>query len=192
MAFEVKAFFVPHQSTGWNETSVLKNYTLEVSSTLSLIQSGIFIFNFKKICHVHNLPNCSSCLNNNKIKQEKYFLGERHGLVVSTEDCQSKGRGIESRSFLLSFIIHSSFKEFIHFVYLFRNALSWLKSNLLALLQKCPAPVPKCVMSFMNAPFRAFVLCISTSKWVLSILFAGQNQFFDANTTFCVLLSHKM
>ena len=29
------------------------------------------------------------------------YRGERRGLVVSTEDCQSKGRGIKSRSFSL-------------------------------------------------------------------------------------------
>ena len=35
-------------------------------------------------------------------------------------------------------------------------------------------------------------LCISTSKQVLCMPFAGQNQFFDTKTTFCVVLSHKM
>ena len=39
---------------------------------------------------------------------------------------------------------------------------------------------------------RERVLCISTSKWVLRTLFVGQNQFFDAKTTLCVLLRHKM
>ena len=36
------------------------------------------------------------------------------------------------------------------------------------------------------------MLCISTSKHVLCMLFPGQNQFFYAKTTFYVLLSHKM
>ena len=36
------------------------------------------------------------------------------------------------------------------------------------------------------------MLCISTSEWVLRTPFTSLNQFFDAKTTFCVLLSHKM
>ena len=36
------------------------------------------------------------------------------------------------------------------------------------------------------------MLCISTSKWVLRMPFAGQNQFFDAETTFRILLNHKI
>ena len=36
------------------------------------------------------------------------------------------------------------------------------------------------------------LLCISTSKRVLCTPFAGWNQFFDAKTTFCVLISHKL
>ena len=36
------------------------------------------------------------------------------------------------------------------------------------------------------------LLCILTSKQVLHTPFAGQNHFFDAKTTFCVLLSHTM
>ena len=35
-------------------------------------------------------------------------------------------------------------------------------------------------------------MCILTSERVLRTPFAGQNQFFDAKTTFCVLLSHEM
>ena len=38
----------------------------------------------------------------------------------------------------------------------------------------------------------AQLLCISTRERVLRMPFAGQNQFFDSKTTFCVLLSHKM
>ena len=33
-------------------------------------------------------------------KMKVILLGERRGLVVITEDCHSKGRGIESRSYL--------------------------------------------------------------------------------------------
>ena len=36
------------------------------------------------------------------------------------------------------------------------------------------------------------MLCISTSKPVARMPFAGQNQFFEAKTNFCALLSHKM
>ena len=36
------------------------------------------------------------------------------------------------------------------------------------------------------------VLCVLTNKRVLRTPFAGWNQFFDAKTTFCMLLSHKM
>ena len=36
------------------------------------------------------------------------------------------------------------------------------------------------------------VLCILTSERVPRLPFAGQNQIFNAETTFCVLLSHKM
>ena len=36
------------------------------------------------------------------------------------------------------------------------------------------------------------LLCISTSERVLCMLFAGQNQIFNAETTFWVLLIHKM
>ena len=32
------------------------------------------------------------------------------------------------------------------------------------------------------------LLCISTSEWVLRMPFAGQNQFFDAKTTFSVTI----
>ena len=35
------------------------------------------------------------------------------------------------------------------------------------------------------------MLCISTSEQVLRMPFAGRNKFFDAKTTFCVLLSQK-
>ena len=38
-------------------------------------------------------------LNMSPDSQKKERMGERRGLVVSTEDCRSKGRGIESRSF---------------------------------------------------------------------------------------------
>ena len=37
-----------------------------------------------------------------------------------------------------------------------------------------------------------WMLCISTSKRVLRTPFADPNQFFDAKTTLCVLLSPKM
>ena len=36
------------------------------------------------------------------------------------------------------------------------------------------------------------ILCFLTSKWVLRMPFAGQNQFFDAKTTFWMLLNHKI
>ena len=39
---------------------------------------------------------------------------------------------------------------------------------------------------------QPYLLCISTSKRVLRMPFDGQNQFFDAKTTFCILLSHNM
>ena len=39
---------------------------------------------------------------------------------------------------------------------------------------------------------QRMVLCISTSKRVLCMPFTGRNQFFDAKTTFWVLLSLKM
>ena len=41
----------------------------------------------------------------------------------------------------------------------------------------------------MNSPH---LLCIWTSKQVLRMPFAGRNQFCEAKTTFCMLLSHKM
>ena len=36
------------------------------------------------------------------------------------------------------------------------------------------------------------MLCISTSEWVLHTLLAGQNQFFNAKTTFCLLFINKI
>ena len=34
------------------------------------------------------------------------------------------------------------------------------------------------------------MLCFSTSKWVLRMPFAGRNQFFNANATFCMILCY--
>ena len=39
---------------------------------------------------------------------------------------------------------------------------------------------------------KIYLLCISTSQRVLRTPFAGWNQFFDAKTTFCIILSHKI
>ena len=36
------------------------------------------------------------------------------------------------------------------------------------------------------------MLCILNSERVLRTMFSGRYQFFDAKTTFCVILSHKM
>ena len=61
--------------------------------------SSVFISKFSEIWKSRNYLTCA----------KKCFLalkeGERRGLVVNTEDCRSKGRGIESRSFYL-FIVY--------------------------------------------------------------------------------------
>ena len=48
--------------------------------------------------------------------------------------------------------------------------------------------MPKVIIPMLGTQdfyyFKAPVLCISTSQWVLRMSFAGQNQFFDAKTTF--------
>ena len=47
------------------------------------------------------------------LKQLRFFLREWRGLVVSTEDCHSKGRGIESRSLLFLLFVSKSEETFV-------------------------------------------------------------------------------
>ena len=63
-------------------------------------------------------------------------------------------------------------------------------SNLLHLTHVWSLKQQMCSMFFKNFIWYlgAHLLCISTSERVLRMRFAGQNFFFSAKTTFCVIL----
>ena len=48
------------------------------------------------------------------------------------------------------------------------------------------------ILHVIESLFLCYLLCISTSKRVLRMPFPGQNQFFNAKTTFCVILYKKV
>ena len=61
------------------------------------------------------------------------------------------------------------------------------KVKILKMLPRCAFSIPKQLQDFLGQ--QEWLLCISTSEQVLRMLFAGQNQIFNAKTTFCILFS---
>ena len=97
-------------------------------------------------------------------------------------DRVSGGKYVEEEKAIQSFFVFLSFSS-LRQIFL-PSLLEYTKSVLLLTCESVCVCVCVCVFVCM--------LCILTSEEVLRMPFSGENQFFDAKTTFYVLFSHKM